>query len=103
MKKAIIIIALVGMFAWAVFDLDYQSINISNSSFNEGIGNNDDGNVGLNIGNIAPDFQLQTINGESVQLSDYRGAHVILNFWNTWCVPCRTEMPDMEKFYQDQN
>ena len=55
--------------------------------------------VGLEIGNIAPDFQLTTLDGEEVSLSDYRGKHVLINFWATWCPPCRAEMPDMEEFY----
>ncbi|MCI0405581.1 MAG: TlpA family protein disulfide reductase, partial [candidate division Zixibacteria bacterium] len=40
-----------------------------------------------------PDFQLQTLKKESAKLSDYRGKIVVLNFWATWCVPCRKEMP----------
>lgn len=55
--------------------------------------------VGLEIGNIAPDFQLTTLDGEEVSLSDYRGKRVLINFWATWCPPCRAEMPDMEEFY----
>ncbi|AXI10080.1 alkyl hydroperoxide reductase [Oceanobacillus zhaokaii] len=101
MKRAIIIIVLVGMFGWAIYDLVSQSKSndISNLSGDERIENN----VGLSIGNFAPNFRLQTLKGESVQLSDYHGSRVILNFWNTWCEPCRTEMPDLEKFYQDKD
>nr|WP_221452409.1 redoxin domain-containing protein [Bacillus benzoevorans] len=55
---------------------------------------------GLRIGVKAPDFELENLSGEKVKLSDYRGKKVILNFWATWCPPCKEEMPAMEKFYQ---
>jgi len=47
----------------------------------------------------APNFTLKDEKGEDVSLADYRGRVVLLNFWATWCVPCRTEMPDMVKLY----
>ena len=56
-------------------------------------------NVGIEIGNLAPDFTLPTIDGQVVSLSSLRGKKVILNFWATWCPPCRQEMPDLEAFY----
>lgn len=42
---------------------------------------------------IAPDFELMTTLGETISLSDYRGKVIIVNFWATWCPPCRAEMP----------
>ena len=53
----------------------------------------------------APDFDLQTLDGKEVKLSDYRGKAVLVNFWATWCDPCKIEMPwiiDLQKKYGDQ-
>lgn len=49
------------------------------------------------VGEKAPDFSLSSIKGDKVALSDYRGKAVVLNFWATWCPPCRSEMPSMEE------
>ncbi|OXS80309.1 thiol-disulfide oxidoreductase ResA [Domibacillus enclensis] len=51
----------------------------------------------LEAGDKAPDFVLTDVNGETHQLSDYEGKGVFLNFWGTWCEPCKEEMPHMEK------
>ena len=51
-------------------------------------------------GRPAPDFTLQSEDGESVTLSDLRGQVVVLNFWARWCTPCRAEMPALEEVYQ---
>ncbi len=47
------------------------------------------------------DFELEDLNGNKISLSDYKGKKVYLNFWATWCPPCKAEMPDMEKLYQE--
>src|SRR5438874_1604728 len=49
------------------------------------------------VGNAAPDFTLQTPGGQSIQLSSLRGQWVFLNFWATWCPPCRNEMPTFQR------
>lgn len=48
----------------------------------------------------APDFSLRNLSGASVSLSDFRGKVVLLNFWATWCPPCKAEMPSMESLYR---
>ncbi len=51
-------------------------------------------------GEPAPNFQLRDMNGRLVSLSDLRGRVILLNFWATWCGPCRVEMPAMEQLYR---
>ncbi len=53
------------------------------------------------VGHLAPDFVLTTLDGREVRLSDYRGHVVFLNFWATWCGPCKIEMPAMERMYRE--
>jgi cytochrome c biogenesis protein CcmG/thiol:disulfide interchange protein DsbE len=52
-------------------------------------------------GFLAPDFSLQTINGETIKLSELRGHPVLINVWASWCGPCRSEMPALEQVYQE--
>ncbi|MCP4168539.1 MAG: redoxin domain-containing protein [Chloroflexi bacterium] len=55
---------------------------------------------GLMVGNLAPDFQVATLDGSTLALRDLRGQAVILNFWATWCGPCREEMPLLQQTYE---
>ena len=48
-----------------------------------------------------PEFNLATPDGKKISLKDFRGKIVMLNFWASWCVPCREEMPAMERLYQE--
>ena len=47
------------------------------------------------------DFKLKDLNGKEVSLSDLRGKKVFLNFWASWCPPCKAEMPDIERLYEE--
>lgn len=52
-------------------------------------------------GSPAPDFEAHDLNGDPVSLDDYGGRVVLLNIWATWCFPCRTEMPSMQRLHEE--
>lgn len=54
---------------------------------------------GPRVGFRAPGFSAGTLKGSSLALGDFRGKVVLINFWATWCIPCRVEMPSMEHLY----
>lgn len=60
----------------------------------------DSASSGPRVGNLAPDFELRDLDGETVSLRGLRGSPVMLNFWATWCPPCRAEMPYLQEIYE---
>lgn len=112
MKRTIVVVVLCGMFGWAIFDFVYQSDKNSETYqstedievvSHDGELNAPVQEVGLNTGELAPDFTVKTLEEQEVTLSDYRGQRVMLNFWATWCPPCRAEMPAMQKFFEEND
>jgi len=68
------------------------------------VGSTTEGNIPAPMeGFLAPDFQLTTLDGETIVLSELRGKAVLVNFWASWCPPCRSEMPAMQQVYADLN
>jgi thiol-disulfide isomerase/thioredoxin len=59
--------------------------------------------TGLNIGDEAPEIEMLGINGESMKLSDLRGRVVLVDFWASWCGPCRHENPNIVEAYNKYN
>jgi Peroxiredoxin len=78
-----------------------SDVNTSNSQSNskDGEGSSSAVSKDVNFGK-APNFTLYDLQGNKVSLSDYKGKNVYLNFWATWCPPCKAEMPELEKVYQ---
>ncbi|QSX08439.1 redoxin domain-containing protein [Alkalibacter rhizosphaerae] len=106
----IIIILLVIMaiaIGYALMNQDENTDLSNNDSESEDVGNendlpdNDKNDVEEPEELIpAPDFTLTDLDGNTVRLSDYNGKYVFLNFWASWCGPCKEEMPDMERIHQ---
>lgn len=96
-------------------ELDISSENAQiedNNNNNEDNNNNDEleiphkqdsSNAGDESKNLAPDFTVYDSNGNQITLSSFRGRPVVLNFWASWCPPCRSEMPHFNKVYQSMN
>lgn len=84
MKKILAIILLIVLAGVAIWQTSFDQ----------------DAKVGLDKGNQAPDFELDTLDGEKKRISGFQGKKVILNFWATWCPPCQEEMPEMQKFHE---
>ncbi|MDN3450001.1 redoxin domain-containing protein [Planococcus sp. APC 3906] len=103
MKKMILGVIITAMVGWTIYDLllpgkeaaEETEIAKSETAQSE--------TTGLAVGDLAPDFELMTMDGQTVRLSDYRGQRVFINFWATWCPPCRAEMPDMQQLYEEQD
>lgn len=123
MKKAIfivIIVVIAGMIGWTVYDFagsdddgepdeEVGGATITapdeddDESEEEGGEEESSNDVGIDIGDKAPDFSLETMDGKKEKLSDHEGEKVIVNFWATWCPPCREEIPDLQKLYKNRD
>ncbi|MBE6068024.1 MAG: redoxin domain-containing protein [Clostridium lundense] len=112
MKKIAIILGLLLLIGGSVYTVyNYNKSQVSNpnniintetNSSDKKQNDNFKNETALKISKTkAIDFKLKDLTGKEVSLSDYKGKKVFLNFWATWCPPCKAEMPEMEMLYQE--
>ena len=115
MKKSLIVLLAAVLVGVSIFTVNtYNTSNAKNKASQENATNgttiqNDSTNTAAQTIGISPnviktkalDFKLKDLEGNELSLSDLKGKKVFLNFWATWCPPCRAEMPEIEKLYQE--
>lgn len=111
MKKIILTLTLVIVLTVAFYQVknfNNTALNSQNISEKKSL-NSESSNSNTSSPQINPnafnlkvtDFKLKDLNGKEVSLSDLRGKKVFLNFWASWCPPCKAEMPDIERLYEE--
>ncbi|WP_088041032.1 TlpA disulfide reductase family protein [Bacillus sp. EAC] len=100
MKKIIPMLLLVVALGYSIFQLyekkhEEKIVSNKNDSYIASIQK-----MGVQVGQQAPDIKLMTLEQKNVNLSEYKGKKIILNFWATWCPPCQDEIPALEKFHE---
>ncbi|MCC2684157.1 MAG: cytochrome biosis protein [Paenibacillaceae bacterium] len=101
MRNIVVVIILLFLVVWGVLDYQEKGQTAGISKEDQAMVAQNKGKVGVQVGNTAADFALKKPDGQTVKLSDYAGKKVIVNFWASWCPPCREETPALVKFYKD--
>lgn len=104
MKRGVPLIAMILVLVGTIFYLDASLRpvwlkSVFNGATTQPLGLLETG--AIEVGGQAPDFALHDLSGRTVRLSDFRGRRVVLNFWASWCPPCKEEMPDFDRVFQE--
>jgi thiol-disulfide isomerase/thioredoxin len=96
-RKGLAIALLLVMIGYTGWQMIQPKENKASSSYENGNVENTQTSMGIEEGKMAPSFTLSSLSGEEIALEHLKGKKVILNFWATWCPPCKKEMPEMQK------
>jgi len=101
MKKVVIIsLCITALFISCKGKKENTSASEDQPSIHQNIAAAEGPAVGLNLGNAAPEIAMKNPEGEVISLSSLKGKVVLIDFWASWCVPCRAENPTVVKVYQ---
>jgi len=102
MKKLIILIIAVILVGISIYTVNTYNMSNAKNKANLIVKDTNNGKTTENIVKVkAIDFKLKDLDGKELSLSDLIGKKIFLNFWATWCPPCKSEMPEIEKLYQE--
>ena len=111
MKKLLIVLIAAVLIGVSIYTVNTYNSSVKNKDKGNTTQSNPNSNsnntttkpIGINPNSIktkAIDFKLKDLDGKELSLSDLKGKKVFINFWATWCPPCKAEMPEIEKIYQ---